>query len=503
MKITSNAILSITALSLGFSSSSFAQTEIKITPNDGAASDEFGRAIAISGDYAAIGAPFNDIPINNGGAVYIYKKNGSQWIQEAKLTANDAENNDQFGISVAIDGDYVVVGAHYDDDNGSITGSAYIFKRTGTNWTQEAKIVPTGVTSNSYLGNSVSIHGDYALIGCRGGNEHGVNSGNAYVYKRNGTNWTQEALLAPNDGSSNDQFATSVAIYDEYAVLGATNIDIGGTNTGATYIFKRTGNTWAQEAKIQSSDLNSNARFGGSVSLFEDYALIGARGFFTGKAYIFKRNGTSWIEEAILTPSDGANEDSFGSVAIQGDYAIVGAYTKDELGVDEGAAYIFKRNGTNWNQTLKLNASDLADTDFFGFAVDIEGNNAIVGAYLDDDNGNNSGSTYMYSDILVGIEKEENQVANGFKLNQNYPNPFNPNTTISYTIPSASKVSLKIYNEAGEFVKELTNSFKAQGAYSVEWNGTNSEGKSVSSGTYFYKLEAGTFSQTNKMILLK
>ena len=403
LKKTLLLTLTISAIaSLSISQPAYAQiNEFKLTASDAAAGDNFGKSVSISGDYAVVGAFADDDSGSSSGSAYIFKRTGESWEQEAKLLASDGAAGDNFGESVSISGDYAVVGARFDDDNGSSSGSAYVFKRTGTSWAQETKLLPSDGAANDWFGVSVSISGDYAVVGARLDDDNGTNSGSVYVFKRTGTSWAQEAKLLASDGAANDQFGVLVSISGDYAVVGAWWDDDNGTNSGSAYIFKRSGTSWAQETKLLPSDGAASDFFGVSVSISGDYAVVGAfqdddNGTNSGSTYLFKRTGTSWAEEAKLLPSDGAADDQFGnSVSISGDYAVVGALDDDDNGSNSGSAYLFKRAGTSWTQEAKLTASDGAAADQFGFSVSISGEYAVVGALRDDDNGTDSGSAYL------------------------------------------------------------------------------------------------------------
>jgi hypothetical protein len=377
--------------------------QAKLMSSDGAAYDCFGQSVSISGDYAIVGAYGNDA----NGSAYIFKRDEVNWSEEAKLIASDGTASDCFGWSVSISGDYAVVGAPYDDDNGGNSGSAYIFKRDGVNWSEQAKLTASDGAVGDSFGYSVSISGDYVIIGAVWDDDNGSGSGSAYIFKRDGTSWSQQAKLTALGGAASDYFGCSVSISGDYAIIGANSEDIygygGGSNHGSAYIFKRDGTNWSEDKRITASDAAEYDYFGCSVSISGDYAIIGANGGDdnggdSGSAYIFKRNGTNWSEQAKLVASDGAAGDHFGnSVSIGGDYAIVGAYWDDDNGEDCGSAYIFKRYWTGWGEQDKLTASDGATSDWFGYSVSIGGDYAIVGAPYDGDNGDNSGSAHVYS----------------------------------------------------------------------------------------------------------
>jgi hypothetical protein len=364
---------------------------VKLTASDGAADDYFGQSVSISGDYAIVGAYYDDDSASNSGSAYIFKRDGTSWSEQAKITASDGAADDRFGVSVSISGDYAIVGACRDDDGGSSSGSAYIFKHDGTSWSEQAKITASDGAADDMFGRT---------------DDSGSDSGSAYIFKRDGTSWGEQAKITASDGAAGDLFSYPVSISGDYAIVGAYLDDDSGSDSGSAYIFKRDGTSWGEQAKITASDVAGDDRFGISVSISGDYAIVGAcydddSGSDSGSIYIFKRDGTSWGEQAKITASDGAGGDLFGaSVSISGDYATVSAHRDDDRGSDSGSAYIFKRDGTSWGEQAKITASDGAAGDLFGVPASISGDYAIVGAHYDDDSGSASGSAYVY-DILT------------------------------------------------------------------------------------------------------
>jgi len=376
--------------------------EVKLTASDGAAYDAFGCSVSISGDYVIVGAHCTGDRGDDSGSAYIYKRGGIIWNRQAKLTASDGAADDLFGQSVSISGDYVIVGAHCDDAHGYYSGSAYIYKRDGTTWSQQAKITASDGATGNRFGYSVSISGDYVIVGALGADGSGASSGSAYIFKRDGTTWSQQAKITASDGAADDRFGYSVSISGDYVIVGAYCDDDHGYYSGSAYIYKRDGTTWSQQAKITASDGATGDLFSQSVSISGDYVIVGAycdadRGENSGSAYIFKRDGITWSQQAKITASDGAEGDRFGcSTSVSGDYVIVGAYCDDDHGNYSGSAYIFKRYGTTWSQQAKITASDGAAGDLFGQSTSISGDYVIVGAYYGDAHGENSGSAYIY-----------------------------------------------------------------------------------------------------------
>ena len=366
--------------------------QAKLLPDDGDAGDAFGVRVSIYNDYAIIGAPYDNVYGDKSGSAYIFKRTDTTWIQEAKLIPSDGDEGEHFGWSVYIDGEYAIISAPRDDELGDYSGSAYIFKRDGSIWTQEAKLIPSDGDEGLIFGNSVSINGEYAIIGSYD-DDNGPGSGSAYIFKRDGSIWTQEAKLIPSDGDEGDYFGGIVSIDGDYALISAMWDDENGLSSGSAYIFKNIGSTWTQEAKLLPSDGDEYDEFGGYVSIDNEYALIGAPG--SDSAYIFKRLGTTWTEEAKLTPSDPAR--NFGvSVSISGDTAMVGAFRDDDNGDESGSVFVFKNSGSTWNEEMKLFPSDPDTGDWFGESVSIDGNYAVICGVFNDDNGMDSGSAYIF-----------------------------------------------------------------------------------------------------------
>ena len=306
---------------------------------------------------------------------------------------------------MSIDGDYAIVGAIGDDDKGSNAGAAYVFLRSGTTWTEQAKLKANDGQAGDLFGNSVSISGAYVIVGATGRDEHGGNTGGAYIFARSGSSWYEQASLISNDIDPHDFFGGSVSISGAHAIVGKTGDDDKGAGAGAAYVFVRSGSSWYQQRKITASNGGASDAFGGSVAIDGNYAIVGAiredtRGVDAGAAYTFYRyqGGTNnWGEQAKITASDGQAADYFGySVDIDGDYAIVGAYKEDDKGTNAGSAYVFSRSGTSWTEQQKLLASDGEVDDWFGYSVSIDGDYAIVGAYAEDDKGSNAGAAYFF-----------------------------------------------------------------------------------------------------------
>jgi len=280
---------------------------------------------------------------------------GGSWIEEQKLLASDGAAGDNFGGIVSVDGDTALIGAWYDDDNGADSGSAYVFTRTGTTWTQQAKLLASDGAAGDWFGYSVALSGDTALVGAVWNDDNGNDSGSAYVFTRTGTTWTQQAKLLASDAAAGDQFGFMVAISGDTALVGANWDDDNGDKSGSVYVFTRTGTTWTQQQKLLASDGQAGDRF------------------------------------------------SLCFLDVSGDTALIGALGDDDMGSNSGSAYVFTRTGTTWTQTQKIIALDGQAGDNFGYYTFLSGDTALIGAPNDDDNGANSGSAYVFTKTSVSL----------------------------------------------------------------------------------------------------
>ncbi|ETR67595.1 MAG: PKD domain-containing protein [Candidatus Magnetoglobus multicellularis str. Araruama] len=246
--------------------------------------------------------------------------------------ASDAEEEDRFGFSVCISGNYAIVGAVYNDDNGSKSGSAYIFKQLDNSWTEQIKLLASNGDKGDRFGKSVAISENYAIVGSFT-DYNGSSSGSVYIFKKAEDTWIEQKELHASDAEGLDYFGTSVAISKDYIIVGASGNDDNGKDSGSAYIFRRDVNNWIEESKLLASDGVRNDNFGKSVSIYEEYAIVGTEIVnlgSQGSAYIFKRailDEPAWIEQKVLTASNGSQYDRFGySVSISKSYAFVGTY---------------------------------------------------------------------------------------------------------------------------------------------------------------------------------
>ncbi len=384
--------------------------------NDGGAYDNFGYSVAISGDTAVVGVPYDSRAAVEQGSAYVFVRSGASWTQQARLTANDGSANDAFGWTVAISDNTIAVGAPGNSVAFNTQGSAYIFTRGGTSWTQQQQLTANDAAAGDLFGSSVAVSGDTVVVGASGDdvNAAGDDRGSAYVFVRGGTNWTQQTRLV-SAVSVDAFFGVSVAVSGDTVVVGAYN-DTVGTNLsqGSAYIFIRNGVNWTQQARITGNGGAAADNFGNSVAIDGGTVVVGAfaadvgSNVDQGSAYVFVRSGATWTQQAQLNSANGAADDTFGDgVAISGNNIIVGA-SGDDIGsnTDQGSAYIFTRSGTSWTQQQQLTANDGTSDDLFGYSVAVSGSNFIAGAYGDDIGLKpDQGSAYIFASLSTAPRK--------------------------------------------------------------------------------------------------
>ncbi len=352
-----------------------------LTAPDKAASDFLGTSVAVDGDTAIVGASGC---ASGTGAAYVYVRSGPTWSLQQKLTASDGTTDSYFGCSVAIDGDTVVIGASRAAPGPG--GAAYVFVREGTTWTQQQRLDGEGGEGDAF-GTSVAIDGTTIVVGAGRATGGAPMSGAAYVFVRSGGAWTQQQKLSDSSSRSLDFFGNSVAVSGNTALVGAPDRDNdGATDGGAVYFFERIGTTWY--SRTMAVAMIANTCLGASVALDGDRALAGATGFPAGSVTAagavmpFHAESGSWSLDTLLTASDAARGDRFGSsVALSGDTAVVGAMFASPSSLSAaGVAYSYARSGTTWTQSAKLTASDQEADNSFGASVAVSDSTALVGA---------------------------------------------------------------------------------------------------------------------------
>ncbi|MCP4351431.1 MAG: hypothetical protein GY795_38685, partial [Desulfobacterales bacterium] len=361
--------------------------EQKLVPEDSETDDSFGYALAADGDWAVVGAPYDDDRGTDSGSAYIFMRDSSgRWHEQAKLVAGDGAKYDRFGRSVAVSGDCVVVGAEYSHNRGmSYSGSAHVFRRDASGlWHEEKKLTAGEIAEGDHFGNAVAVEGDYIIVGAKYDDETGSTSGAAYIFRREGSDWIQETRLVSEYEWWNSQFGYDVSISGDCAFVSACNIN-------AAYLFRRSGSEWTNVTYF-TEGYSYNDVFAHSLDIDGGYAIVGTD--TADRAYIFDRS-SGWRKQIELTLPPDSPDKAFGrSVAINGDCAVVGAAP--------GSAYIYRPDGSTWKQESELVPDDAAD--YFGRSVDLSRGDVIVGA---------DEAVYIYPILTTDISAEPEAIKQG------------------------------------------------------------------------------------------
>ena len=390
-----NAVTAASAFTLTFETDwSTATQQQELIASDAAAGDNFGSSAAIDGDTAVFGAFLE----GTGGSAYVFTRSGTTWTQQAKLTGSTVVSGDEFGYSVAISGDTIVVGARAESStDDAYNGDAYVFTRSGTSWSQQAKFSDTLSSGNSHFGYSVDIDGNTIVVGAPmdspGTSDH---RGRCHIYTRSGTSWSLQQSLASSTGDDYAYFGKDVAIDGDTVVVGSSVEDSSGNNNcGAAYIFTRSGTSWSQQERFAPTTA-TNAFFGNAVDISGDTAIIGAYGESNtgyGVVRIYTRSGTSWSLEQTLLSRTGTNEMFGMPVDIEDDVCVIGQQT------NYGGAYVYSRTGTTWTYEKTIIPTSASNTVgwIYHAQLGLSDNTIVSGVLGTDSEGTNTGAGYVWT----------------------------------------------------------------------------------------------------------
>jgi len=332
--------------------------------------------------------------------------------ERQKLLASDGSASDNFGEALSLRDGFLVVGASFDDDNGTSSGSAYVYRQLGSGvWVEDVKLLPDDGQTSDQFGIAVASFPPFTVVGATGDDDLGTNAGAVYVFRRtaDGT-WAREAKITAPDGASSDAFGSSVAIDGTRIAVGSPRDDDVLTDSGSVYVFERQdNNTWRFQAKLNAGDPGVSDQLGFSVDLDGDFVIAGAPFADVlendnGAAYVFRRQTSgAWTQEAKIVPAEVSASDQVGTdVALEGSLAAIGAPLDDTVASNGGAVYAYRRAGGGlWQQDSKLIASDVAASDQFGLSVDIDRGFVIGGSPFEDDLGSSAGAAYLFERLAV------------------------------------------------------------------------------------------------------
>jgi len=389
--------------------------------SDSAPHDNYGIIVALSTDTAVIGTPFDNSHSFNAGSVYVYTRSHRTWTLQQKLIASDSAPGDQFGWSLALQSNTLLIGARFDDDRGYNSGSVYVYIRNGDVWIEQQKLSASDGSVNDQYGHSIALAGNRAIIGAPLDDNHlshdpgfaqdsdySFDAGSAYVYRDNAGTWTFQQKLIANDGSPGDQFGWSVALQGDSALIGARFDDDKAFNSGSAYLFNvnlqaeahENKQEWRLKQKLTATEGETNDQFGWSVALDGDTAVIGARfdddkGVNSGSADIYTRSAGTWIKQQHITASNGKSGNQYSwAIALHNNTLIIGAPFDNAEGPLSGYSYIYTHNAGVWQEKQILSSGIDVLGERYGISVALQGNDMLVGACLNHETNSLPGSFY-------------------------------------------------------------------------------------------------------------
>ncbi|MCR9233463.1 MAG: dockerin type I domain-containing protein [bacterium] len=389
-------------------------TDSLIPPAPVADGDHYGSAIEVEGDYMFVAAVDSALEAPYAGAVYVYQRNrqgtpeseaDDTWDYHSTLTAPNAVLGDQFGISLASDGDTLVIGAYLDDEMGEDSGAAYVYRLNGSTWELEEKLTASDTDAGDHFGVSVAIENDTILVGATFWDSSFVTNnyddGAAYVFTRTGSDWSETQRLTASNNSMLDRFGNDVAIQNGTLFVSAVSADVGDSplGAGAVYLFEQIAGTWQEQQILGPPDGVHNDVFGSDIHVDGDYLGVVAFGDDDnkGSAYLFVNNAGTWeFQQKLIPPVDNDADRSIYALRISGQTLVIGGRFSDGVTTDSGAAFLYKLVDDQWVESQKLTAADGAFQDFFGHAVAFSETEVIVGAPLHDEASNDAGKVYVF-----------------------------------------------------------------------------------------------------------
>ena len=428
----------------------------KIYPGDPNPGTFFGRFVALQDNFAFISAYQDFENGSSSGSLYIYKKHGNLFVQNQKLFPDDGGVEEYFGYSLASYGNWIITGAHHDSDFGASSGKAYILKRNQQGLYDFFQILtaPDAAEADEF-GKTVDIYGEYAVSCSYLDDDSFTNSGSVYVYKYNGTKWKFFQKLQAENPVDHAQFGLALNIFKNKLIIGAPYTKNNNEPEGRAYVFELNNEKWEQTEILFPVELDKNDEFGITVKITDNHAFVSAlkdddMGKNSGAVYVYEKLDNNWNLQQKLIAPDGEAGDGFGiEIEPYNDYIYIGSYFDNDNGENSGSVYIFKSENNNWKYYSKFLPGDSDESDAFGASISCSENEILVGAYSDDDNGFFSGATYLFSKEKILSNRYTISRENNYSV---YPIVFNDLLTIKNFCAEA--FDIEVFNIGGNKVFE-------------------------------------------------
>jgi hypothetical protein len=474
----------------------------KLTAPEPAERDHYGISVAIGGGIAVVGANGDDEAGENRGAIYVYRIDGGTPTPEAKLLpvrpGQFSNQNLHFGLRLDTDGTRVVTGIHSAVRIGTFfppVGAVAVYAPQNGGWAEEAYIENPADESHDF-GFGVAIDGDIMVIGAPGDRKDERNSGRAYIYRLEDSEWTLEEVLSPPTAIQNQRFGEAVGVDGGRVIVGApgnAGLPFGSNGTGV-YVYADGGDgTWTQEANLTRGTPLEQDRFGANITLSGDRVLVAGASVAAGHLFLRAGDGT-WSEEAVLAlPSD--NRSGARAGAMVGDKVVLGAFMADGVEDKSGVAYVFNRSDDGWSDPILIQADDGTEGDNFGHSVATDGQHVLVGALGKvEDDFTYAGAAYLFSPSATYTELLP--ALPSLQIESPYPNPFRFTTLIGMTLERTQPVDVAVYDALGRRVGLLHEGLLSSGTHRFSFDALK-----LPSGIYFIRVATPEILQTRAVIL--
>jgi hypothetical protein len=392
----------IATLSLLIAGPSAAQCDLELpVPDSVGAGGYFGTAVAVDGDLVVVGAPLDTGLEWASGAIYVFRLDGDQWIDAERLIADDGQVADMMGVSVDISGDRIVAGAWFDDDHGSNSGAAYVFRNQGDGWIQEAKLTKPDPGPEDAFGRTVAIDGDRIVVGAPLDDDAGPSSGTVTSFVHENGAWVHEITLVSPSGSDGDEFGLGLDLRGEQLLIGSP---WSGDGTGHADLFEPGADgQWEHAAVFLHPDAGPGEYFGFEPALGNGRLALGAylddQGSPSGRVYVYEQaTDGSWAMQQAISPGASNEAEQFGiSIDLESDVMAIGA----DLAGTTGEVHLYDLQGGDWQLRSILQPESLNAGAEFGWFVDLDGDLLVVGAYAADLDGMERGAAWVYEGMQV------------------------------------------------------------------------------------------------------
>lgn len=469
--------------------SCFSQNFIKkIFPEDPSLGSYFGKFVAQNNDCVVISSYKDSEKESASGALYFFRNINGDYCQTQKIFPEDATVDQFFGYSIGISNNWVITGAHHDSSMGASSGAAYMLNKNSSNsWSIAQKLIPEDLSEGDEFGKKVDVDGEFAVSSAYLNDEYGINSGVVYLYKIEKGIWKLYSKIHASNPVMYSQFGLSLDINKDNLIVGAPFYE--NIESGAAYIYQNKMGSWDEVIKLEPDELEKGDQFGITVKINDDYAFIASikddyNGENSGAVYVFKKINENWTFAQKIYAPDGDEEDYFGiDIALGDSIVAIGSYFDDDNGENSGSTYIYRVKNDFWHFEKKITPSDGEENDAFASSLSLNNDRLIVGAYSDSDKGFLSGSAYIYS-IEDKLINEDFLSMNNIKV---FPSIFKNSINI---ISEPGGTSVRVYTINGTKIKDI---FTIERKIKVDLS-------DFSDGIYIAKVMVNTYSKSYKII---